>query len=300
MDLHGRDLRYFLAVAEELSFTRAAERLYVSQPALSKQIRALERQLGAPLFTRDPQRVILTPVGEALLPHARTVLAALDAATAAVEQARMAQRSTLVIGMGASPGRGGLLPAVRSRFLAAYPEVTLKLRQVGWQDPTAGLSDGSSDLAYIRLPLPDPERYATTVVSEEPRLIALPPGHHLAGTAALDFADLLNEPFLALPHAAGPLRDYWLAMEKRAGRPVRVGAEVAGIDEVNEALAAGLGVIVTAAGDIPLLDRGGVTFRPVRDLPPLLFALARRANDQRPLVRAYEQALRAVRDIDEK
>jgi DNA-binding transcriptional LysR family regulator len=88
MDVHGRDLRYFVAIAEELHFTRAAERLYVSQPALSKQIRMLERQLGAELFERDRQGVALTLVGAALLPHARRVLAAWDQAWQAAEQAK--------------------------------------------------------------------------------------------------------------------------------------------------------------------------------------------------------------------
>src|SRR5215469_13053217 len=98
MDVHGRDLRYFVAVAEDLHFTRAAERLYISQPALSKQVRMLERQLGAPLFERGRERVRLTPVGEALLPHARAVLAAWDRGLAAAEQAKTRQQATLVAG----------------------------------------------------------------------------------------------------------------------------------------------------------------------------------------------------------
>jgi DNA-binding transcriptional LysR family regulator len=93
MDVHGRDLRYFVAVAEELHFTRAAERLYLSQPALSKQIRMLERQLGAELFERDRHGVALTPVGVALLPHARRVLAAWDEGREAAEQAKSEQPS---------------------------------------------------------------------------------------------------------------------------------------------------------------------------------------------------------------
>ena len=95
MDVHARDLRYFVTVAEELHFTRAAKRLYVSQPALSKQIRMLERQLGAELFERDRQGVALTPVGVALLPHARRVLEAWDQAWQVAEQAKSQQRATL-------------------------------------------------------------------------------------------------------------------------------------------------------------------------------------------------------------
>ncbi|WP_260474732.1 LysR family transcriptional regulator [Streptomyces sp. WAC 05379] len=295
MDVHVRDLRYFVAVAEELHFTRAAERLYVSQPALSKQVRALERHLGVELFRRDPQGVTLTEAGAALLPHARRVLDAWSEGAAALEAARVAARSTLVVGMSTSPGRGGLLPAIRSRFTAAHPDTVLRLRQVSWEDSTAGLADGDADIAFVWLPLPDAERYGWTVVAEEPRLVALPDTHRLASRPEIDFADLLDEPFLALPAGAGPLRDYWLALEERAGRPPRIGAEIAGTEETYEALVAGLGVCLVATGNAPLITLGGVVTRPVRGLAPSRFALAwRREDARRPLVRAYAEACRRV------
>ncbi|NUS91480.1 MAG: LysR family transcriptional regulator, partial [Nocardia sp.] len=207
MDVHGRDLRYFAAVAEQLNFTRAAEGLFVSQPALSKQIRALEQQLGAPLFDRDGRSVRLTPVGEALVPHAQRMLAAWELARADVERAKAGQRATLAIGISTSPGRG-LLPAVRARFAAAHPAARPVLRQIGWLDPTAGLADGSTDVAYVWLPLADAGRYEWLVVAREPRVVALPESHVLAGRAQVDFTDLLDEPFLALPESARALRDY--------------------------------------------------------------------------------------------
>ena len=290
MDVHGRELRYFAAVAEELYFTRAAERLYVSQPALSKQIRMLERQLGAPLFERDKQGARLTAVGAALLPHARRVLGEWDSALAAVERAKARQRSTLVVGMSTSPGRGGLLPAIRSRFTAACPDAELKLRQVGWEDPSAGLADGSSDVAFVWLPVPDQDRYRTVVVAEEPRLVAMPEAHRLAGREVVDFADLLDEPFLALPGSAGPLRDYWLATDARGGRAPRIGGEIAGPDETYEALVDGRGICLLATGNAPLLTRGGVVTVPVRGVSPSRLALAWRADDDRPLVQAYARA----------
>ncbi|WP_079049734.1 LysR family transcriptional regulator [Streptomyces torulosus] len=294
-DVHGRDLRYFVTVAEELHFTRAAERLYVSQPALSKQIRALERQLGVELFRRERQGAALTPAGEALLPYARRVLEAWEEGATAVEEVRTAQRSTLVVGMSTSPGRGGLLPAVRSRFTAARPEAVIRLRQVNWADPTAGLADGEADVAFIWLPVPDQDRYAWTVIAEEPVRVALPDTHPLAARAEIDFADLLDEPFLALPESAGPLRDHWLALEARDGRPPRIGAEIAGTEETYEALLAGLGVCLVAAGNVPLLTLGGVTTRPVRGVPPSRYVLAWRKDDaRRPLVRAYAEACRTA------
>ncbi|MFJ7075004.1 LysR family transcriptional regulator [Streptomyces sp. NPDC098781] len=293
MDVHVRDLRYFVSVAEELHFTRAAERLYVSQPALSKQVRALERQLGVALFRRDPQGVTLTEAGAALLPYARRVLDAWSEGAAALEAARAVARGTLVVGMSTSPGRGGLLPAIRSRFTAAHPDTVLRLRQVSWEDPTAGLADGDADVAFVWLPLPDADRYAWTVVAEEPRLVALPEAHPLAARTEVDFTQLLDEPFLALPAGAGPLRDYWLALEERGGRLPRIGAEIAGTEETYEALVAGLGVCLVATGNAPLISLGGVVTRPVRGLSPSRYALAwRREDGRRPLVRAYAEACR--------
>ncbi|MFF3245824.1 LysR substrate-binding domain-containing protein [Streptomyces sp. NPDC002870] len=294
MDVHGRDLRYFVGVAEELHFTRAAERLFLSQPALSKQIRMLERQLGAPLFERDSRGVRLTPVGTALLPHARRTLAAWAAAEEAVERAKAEQQATLVVGMSTSPGRGGLLPAIRSRFTAACAHAQVRLRQVGWEDATAGLADGTSDVAYVWLPLPDPDRYRWLVVAAEPRLVALPETHPLAVRETVDFADLLDEPFLALPESTGELRDYWLALDARGGRPARIGAEIAGTEETYEALVDGRGVCLVATGNAPLLTLGGVVTRPVTGVSPSRLAVAWRADDRRDLVRHYVLAARQV------
>ncbi|GAA0588101.1 LysR family transcriptional regulator [Streptomyces crystallinus] len=299
MDVHGRDLRYFAAVAEELSFTRAAEKLFVSQPALSKQIRMLERQLGAELFHRDRRGVRLTPVGQALLPYAHEVAALWRNAEAAVEEAKAADRSTLVIGMSTSPGRG-LLPALRARLVAGHPGVRPVLRQVNWADPTAGLADGTSDVAFVWLPLPDGGRYRHAVVAREPRLVALPDGHPLAARAAsdpegkVDFTDLLDEPFLALPAQAGPLRDYWLALDARDGRRPRIGGVVASAEETHEAVASGQGVALLAAGNAPLVARDEVLAVPVRGISPSQLAVAARQDDRRPLVLAYLSAAREV------
>ncbi|MFC7910566.1 LysR family transcriptional regulator [Streptomyces nigra] len=295
-DVHVRDLRYFVTVAEELHFTHAAARLYVSQPALSKQIRALERQLGVELLDRGPRGVTLTEAGAALLPHARSVLAAWAEGAAALDAVRAAARGTLVVGMSTSPGRGGLLPAIRSRFTAAHPEVTVRLRQVSWEDPTAGLADGEADVAFVWLPLPDAGRYGWTVVAEEPRLVALPETHPLADRPEVDFADLADEPFLALPQSSGPLRDHWLALDERGGRPPRIGAEIASTEETYEALVAGLGVCLLASGNAPLITLGGVVTRPVRGLSPARYALAwRRTDADRLWVRAYARACGEVR-----
>jgi DNA-binding transcriptional LysR family regulator len=292
MEVHSRDLRYFVAVAEELHFTRAAEHLFISQPALSKQIRALERILGAPLFERSGREVRLTTVGEALLPQARMVLKEWDAAEEAVEQAKEAQQATLIIGMSTSPGRGGLLPAIRSRFSLKHPAASLMLRQVNWGDATAGLADGSSDVAFVWLPLPSPGRYGWIIVAEEPSMVAMPERHRLARRAEVDFSDLLDEPFLALPKSAGPLRDYWLAVDYRNGRAPVIGIEIASADETYEALVDGRGVCILASGNVSLMERGGVVTRPVKGISPSQLALAWRKDHDHPLVQAYVECAR--------
>ncbi|MEV6963900.1 LysR substrate-binding domain-containing protein [Hamadaea sp. NPDC051192] len=293
-DVHGRDLRYFVAVAEELHFTRAAERLFVSQPALSKQVRLLEKTLGAALFERDRRAVRLTDAGAALLPHARRVLDSWAAGLAELAEITAAEQNQLTVGMSTSPGRDGMLPAVRSRFTAEFPAAKVELRQVGWHDSTAGLADGSTDVAFVWLPLPDDRRFRWIVMASEPRRVALPQHHRLASQDTVAFADLIDEPFLALPESAGPLREYWLAQDARDGRPANIGAVIGSPDETYEALVDGRGVCLIAEGNAPLLTRGGVVVRPVTGISPCNLALAWRADDSRALVGGYAEAAALV------
>lgn len=288
MDVHLRDLRYFVAVAEELNVTRAAERLFVSQPALSKQLRTLERQLGCPLFDRVPSGMALTRQGEALLPVARDLLERWDAGYQATRAA--APTGTLVIGMQTAVGRGLQQEALR-RFRAAMPGWEVALRLVGWHDPSAGLTDGSSDVAFLWLPTPPGLR--TLVLATERRCVVLPDGHPLAALAEIPFAALREEPFIALPAAAGPLRDHWLARDARDTDPV-IGVTAGSPEEVFEAVTGGLGVALVAEGNATLYKRPGLVYRPVADLPPSRLAIAWRDGDTRPPVTAFVDALRHI------
>ncbi|WP_219471310.1 LysR family transcriptional regulator, partial [Nonomuraea rhizosphaerae] len=256
MDVHLRDLRYFCAVAEELNVTRAAERLFVSQPALSKQLRALERQLGFDLFEQTSTGMALTRRGEALLPVARDLL---DRWNAGLETARAAAPTgTLVIGMQTAVGRGLQQEALR-RFRAAMPGWEVSLRLVGWDDPSGGLADGSSDVAFLWLPVPEGLR--THVLVREGRGVAMPDDHPLAALAEVPFEALRDEPFIALPISAGPLRDYWLAVDRRDREPV-VGVTANTPEEVFEAVTGGLGVVLVASGNAELYRRPGLVYRP--------------------------------------
>lgn len=285
MDAHLRELRYFVAAAEESTVTAAAARLFVSQPALSKQLRALERRLGFDLFSRQPRGLELTPQGSALLPVARDVLALWDRGYAEARAA--AHPRQLVVGMQTAVGRDLQRPAV-ARFRSALPGWTVSLRLVGWDDPTAGLGDGTSDVAFVWLPVG--AEFATRVLITEPRWVALPAEHPLAERAEIPFSLLLDEPFVALPTAAGPLRDFWLAVDERPRPPV-VAAEATAADEVLELVTAGVGVALLAAGNTSLYQRPGLTCRLVPDLPPAQLAVAWRRDDHREAVQAFLAAL---------
>ena len=282
MDVHVRDLRYFAAVAHELSFTHAAERLYVSQPALSKQIRALERQLNVTLFDREPSGVRLTRAGTELLPRAQRIVASWEDAERALIQG---SDCTLVIGMHTSPGRG-LLPRVRAMMVASCPEVALELRQIAWSDPTGGLAAHVTDAAFVWLPLVHPP-YRWVTIAREPRLVALPNAHRLAARESVSIGDLLDEPFLALPATAGPLRDHFLAVPERGGHPVRIAAEINDTEETYETVASGIGICLLAAGNAPIFDRGDVTMLPVRDLGPSELVLAWHERRSPPLLETF-------------
>src|SRR5687768_3775452 len=238
MDVHLRNLHYFVAVAEELHFSRAAERLHVSQPALSKQIRQLERELRFPLFRRDRRRVELTAAGEALLPAARRLMADWEVSFTEAGARASEEGKLLRVGFQTSVG-GGIYQAIAAQFAQLHPDWRLVLRLHEWSDPTGGLLDRSADVAFLWLPAGAEDTIDVRPLRSERRFVALPAGHRLARRKALQMADLLDEPFVALPDDAGPLRAYWLALDERNGRPARIGAEAATPDEAFEAVATG-------------------------------------------------------------
>lgn len=288
MDVHLRDLRYFVAVAEELSFTAAATRLHVAQPTLSKQIRQLEVTLRTQLFNRDRRQIALAEAGEALLPQARLLLAGWDLAATEVAQATASSRKVLRIGALTSIGRQ-FYPVVARLFAAAEPGWQLSLEAHPWGEATAGLADNRTDAALVWLPLPG-EDIAHHVLFTEPRWVAMPVGHRLADRDEVAFGELVDEPFVALPPEAGELREFWLATAERTGRPARIGHEVAGPDAAFEAVASGLGVCLLAEGNVTIYRRPDIVWRPVLGVSPCRLAVAWRRDDGRQVVRTFVEA----------
>ena len=281
-----RDLRYFLVVAEELHFTRAAQRLFVSQPALSRQIQALEQHVRAPLFERGPNGVALTVAGQALREHARRVVAAWDETQQAVAGAIAANSRILHVGLSMSVGRG-ILPAATRMLLEQHPDARVELHQSAFHDPTLGLVDGSADVAFCWLPLPEDAGLAHRVLVTEPRHVALPVDHPLTARDQVGMDDLLDEPFLAIPESTGPLRSFWLGEDARGGRPARIAAVVNGPEEVIEALGQGLGVALISGGNAEIYRRPEFVVRPVTGLAPAHLAIVWREGDTRPLVHDF-------------
>jgi len=288
MDAHLRDLRYFVAVAEELNFTRAAERLHISQPALSKQIQGLETALRAQLFLRDRRQVSLTAAGEALLNAARPLLDRWADGTAAVADAAAVDARRLRVGTLTSIGRD-LYPGIIDHFAKCEPGWRLELRSFSWADPTAGLSRHATDAAFLWLPA-GADDIAVRVLTSEPRCAVLSAGHPLAGRRAVTFAEIAGEPFVALPRTAGPLREFWLATDRRAGRPAVITAEVTSADEKFEIVSTGAAVALVSEGNAVMYDRPGVVCVPVSDLSPARLAVGWRRDDPRRAVRSFVEA----------
>jgi DNA-binding transcriptional LysR family regulator len=296
MDVHLRNLRYFAAVVEELHFSRAAERLRISQPALSKQVRQLERELRFPLLRRDRRRVELTAAGEALLPAAKQLLADWEQALAEASRRANEEGKLLHVGFQTSVG-GGLYQDIAARFAVVRPYWRLVLRLHVWSDPTGGLLDGSADVEFLWLPTGAEDEIEVRTLRTERKYVALPAGHRLARRRALQMADLLDEPFVALPTEAGPLRDHWLALDDRGGHPPVIGAEAATADEAFEAVANGHGVVFLAEGNVSVYARPGLVYRPVVGVRPSEIAIAWRRGEQRTAV--HELVGAAVRVASE-
>lgn len=271
MDVHTRLLRYFTAVAEEGGLTRASERLYVSQPAVTRQIHRLEDLLGAHLFDRTPTGIRLTAAGRALADRTPTLLAAWEEAVRDVRLAVDREAQVLPVGFIAS---GGPASAVQAAFARVRPDWRLELRQAPWSDPTAGLADRRVRAALVLLPLPGQEGLRVEVLHTEPRSAALPVGHPLAEREVVRFEELEDEPFVAAPEHTGAWRDHWLAAGERTSGTPRVGAVAEHPDEWLNAIAAGLGVALAPESAARYYAHPGVVYRPVAGVSPVQAGVA--------------------------
>jgi DNA-binding transcriptional LysR family regulator len=281
MDLDLRKLRYFVAVADKLHFGRAADELHIAQPVLSRQIRALEHDLGTPLFTRDSHGVMLTDAGRQLLTDAGPLLASAHAARRRVTvAARGSQR--LMVGF-----RAGIAvaPAVQL-FATLHPEVPVDVQRIEWDDQAAMLLDGRIDIGYVRLPI-DETGLRVAPLYIEPRVAVLPASHRLAGKEELTEADLAGEPLLWHADTPQPTR----RPHPNAGYLVR------GVDETLEHVAAGRGISFLARSATVFYTHPDVIYVPVPDLAPDQVCLAVAASHMSPVVDDFFTAAQAAAEI---
>lgn len=287
--LELRELRYFLAVAEELSFTRAAERLHLAQQALSASVRRLEDRLGVALFTRTTRHVALTSAGEALVDGARTVIAAAADALDRVDQVAQGRRGRLSIGFSTAAGRVPVVREIMRRFSEWAGEVDIDTTERDFSDPSAGLSDGTTQVAFIFGPLPV-EGLSCVMLLEERRLVAMRPDVDIAGRDKVAIRDLAELRWLRAPGATGPWQGFWFT--NPAGGPA--GPIVRTADEWVAAVEAGRGVAYTMPTVMQDFADRRIRAVPVEGLEPATLLLAWRTPDPDPLVKAF---VRRARDV---
>ena len=287
MDVDTRLLRYFAAVAAEGNLTRAAERLFVSQPTLTKQIRQLEAQLGVPLFTRSRAGMALTAAGQALAGQIGAVLASWEQALQETKAAASRAARVLRVGFMSSAANEATQQIIAA-FNRRRPDWRVDMRQGAWSDATAGLAGGDADVALLRLPFPGQEGMRIEVLLTEPRWVVLPPTHPLAARDHVCFSDLWDEPFVAAPAETGPWRDYWLAADERQGHEIRIGYVTDQPDAYLTAIANGYGIALAPESAARYYARPGITYRPVTGVSPSQVGVAwRPANDTNPVVQDF-------------
>jgi DNA-binding transcriptional LysR family regulator len=302
MDL--RQLRYAIAVANERNLTRAADRLGLHAPPLSRQIKAIEREIGAQLFRRRPRGVELTAAGHVFVDNARSVLLEVDRTLEATRRAARGEHGQLSIGYSSSVAFHPLVPSIIRKFRDAYPFVTTTLTESDPADLIDRMQKETIDIAFIRRLEPHAQRIDIHLLLEESTVVALPQGHALATgrrgrTAPLSLKALAQETFILYGDAKGALTmqsNAFVASCRSAGFTPRIGHIVPHISARLNLIAAGLGVAVVAAS-LQHINIEGLTFRALRGPPPIKapLSLAFRRGDVSPVVRQFLKLAKSAR-----
>lgn len=275
VDLDTRRLRHFIAVAEELNFTRAAARVFVAQQALSQQVRKLEDQLGVRLFERDTRHVALTPAGEALLADARRLVSEADDVVERVRRAASGRTAVLRLGFTS----GGMREAARaalSAFEELHPEVDVQLVETSWADPSSGLWSEGCDVGIVALPNSLAGLDTASLDTWAPCL-AQSKKRPFTSSASLSAEDLRTLPTVGYDVPAASFYTRW-----NVGNPVvRARTTVAWLAAVTTGR--GIGVVSSAIRE--LYDFPTLAYLPVTGFPDITLAFAVRAEEPNPLAR---------------
>ncbi|TVP42522.1 MAG: LysR family transcriptional regulator [Gemmatimonadales bacterium] len=282
-----RQLRYFLAVAEELHFSQAAARIGVSQPSLSAQIQRLESTLGCRLLHRDRRTVGLTDEGSVFVARARSILREVDHAVREVRDRRDGIEGELRIAFTGSAGFR-ILPDLVGSFRSERPRVNVSLQELPTARQLDALESGHVDACLLRDPPEDPNLDQLPLLSES-LVVALPRSHRLASLKRVPLVELASEPFIFQPRIDGlRFHDTILSVCQEAGFFPQIVQEAENIQTHVSLVAAGIGISI-----LPGIARGlrhpGIVYRPIgpRSVPITHLVLAWRRSDDRPLTRAF-------------
>src|SRR5436190_302212 len=265
-----RRLRYFMAVAERLHFGRAAQALHISQPPLSRAIRALEDELGVSLFARTRRRVELTAAGARLLEDTRRLVSQLERTVQEVRAMASGERGRLRIGF-VSLADYGVLPELLRSYKAAHPQVQLALREMLSPEQALALAAGELDFGLLLPPVSGAARLEHIVVQRERFVIALPARHRLAATKGkVSLRELAGEPFVTIPREIAPrLYDIGTQLAAQAGISLNVAQEAIQMQTVVSLVSSGLGAAIVPAS-VANLGRRGVVYRGLTERHPRL------------------------------
>ena len=287
-----RHFRYFVAVAEELHFGRAARRLHMAQPPLSQQIKWLEDELGVRLFHRNTHHVSLTEAGRIFLKEARRVLCDVERAVRIARQAGEGTAGHLVVGFH-SQFDGGVISMVKAALEAAFPELVTRFAPMDTMAQLAALKEGRIRVGITGVPI-DEEDVAVEAMMRPPLVVAMPEGHALAGRRSLKLADLANERFVAFSRDMNPwIRDLLERRCRESGFTLQVAQESNSPMSMEGFVAAGTGICILPAWVAS--GRKGVARRPLEEgeLPIDLAMITLRGQDS-PVLRKLREALLAA------
>ncbi|MBS0421123.1 MAG: LysR family transcriptional regulator [Proteobacteria bacterium] len=298
IEMELRHLRYFLAVAEELNFTRAARRLNMAQPPLTQQIKALEAEMGVTLFDRTGYRVELTDAGRSFMPQVMRILGDVRNAVAIAQRAAAGEVGQVRVGFTESASFNPLVTAAFRNFRVGYPEVEMSLEESPSTVLANALRDGRIDAAFLRPPLRSDEGVTLHLIDEEEMVVAVPSSHTLAQRTDLEIRDLAEETFVLYPRAERPgLADTVIAACEKAGFAPKVKQYTPQLSSTINLVAASLGISI-----VPQSMRGlqpeAVTYKRLRGLKlTALLGIAHRTGEaSAPILRFIETA-RASRAV---
>jgi len=294
-----RHLRYFIAVAEELNFTRAAERLGINQPPLSVQIKQLEKELGTQLLRRRTRGIELTDAGKLLLEEARVILKQVESAKTGVQRRARGETGQLIVASGVAIYLHPLIPAIIREYGLKYPDVVVAPQTNYSALLTARLRAGKVDIAFIWRPVGDSDGLAIEPLEDEDLVVVLPAGHRLSNSASVPLATLAEERFILFPRDLAPdPYDSLIAACRRAGFSPALGQEAPEIVSAIPLVAAGLGISIVPRSTSQIMA-DGVSYVPIEgDTPRVGICLAHRQHDRSPAVQNFVAiARRSIRTV---